>query len=178
MHTRVGAGYEFVQNQHNSRGPLPVRLVYIGRTVPAPQAPLTVLTAILLCSTFPGLSASLYAISSPSLSAPPTRCYFVTDLSFLNSSLLPLLPATTPRSFPPASEGIMLVNMSLPTWPIMFVNEAWEKATGIPKDSLTGDAFWRAFTVCEGWGHIPGLLINDEHTQGEHINDIWAWRPV
>ncbi|GLC39870.1 hypothetical protein PLESTF_000919300 [Pleodorina starrii] len=45
------------------------------------------------------------------------------------------------------SEGIMLVNMSLPTWPIMFVNEAWEKATGIPKDSLTGDAFWKAFTT-------------------------------
>ncbi|GIL48868.1 hypothetical protein Vafri_5296 [Volvox africanus] len=47
------------------------------------------------------------------------------------------------------NEGIMLVNMSLPTWPIMFVNEAWEKATGIPKDSLTGDAFWKAFTTSD-----------------------------
>lgn len=61
-----------------------------------------------------------------------------------------------PRCFPPlsslhTSEGIMLVNMSLPAWPILFVNEAWEKATGVARDALTGDAFWSSFAVrCYG----------------------------
>jgi hypothetical protein len=31
--------------------------------------------------------------------------------------------------------------------PIMFVNEAWERATGIPKDSLSESHFWSAFQV-------------------------------
>lgn len=41
----------------------------------------------------------------------------------------------------------MLVNMSLPSWPILFANEAWEKATQQPKDNLCGDGFWSAFQV-------------------------------
>ncbi|PNW70925.1 hypothetical protein CHLRE_17g739250v5 [Chlamydomonas reinhardtii] len=45
------------------------------------------------------------------------------------------------------NEGIMLVNMSLPAWPILFVNEAWEKATGVARDALTGDAFWSSFAT-------------------------------
>ncbi|KAG2454256.1 hypothetical protein HYH02_001289 [Chlamydomonas schloesseri] len=45
------------------------------------------------------------------------------------------------------NEGIMLVNMSLPSWPILFVNEAWEKATGVAREALTGDAFWTSFAT-------------------------------
>ncbi|GFR53121.1 hypothetical protein Agub_g15837 [Astrephomene gubernaculifera] len=45
------------------------------------------------------------------------------------------------------SEGIMLLNMSLPSWPILFANEAWERATGLNKERLAGGAFWGAFTT-------------------------------
>ncbi|KAG2489421.1 hypothetical protein HYH03_012059 [Edaphochlamys debaryana] len=57
-------------------------------------------------------------------------------------------------------EGIMLVNMSLPTWPILFVNEAWEKTTSISKDSLTGDTFWASFTTPDGTPESTRLRLS------------------
>lgn len=39
----------------------------------------------------------------------------------------------------------MLLNLSLPTWPVLFVNEAWEKATGLAKDDSSGLGFWEVF---------------------------------
>lgn len=48
------------------------------------------------------------------------------------------------------SEGIMLVNMSVEGWPIMFVNEAWEKLTAISRDEGFGKGFWDLFSVPGG----------------------------
>lgn len=48
------------------------------------------------------------------------------------------------------SEGIMLLNLSLPTWPVLFVNEAWERATGLHKDDSSGLAFWDIFQAADG----------------------------
>ncbi|KXZ50686.1 hypothetical protein GPECTOR_15g370 [Gonium pectorale] len=58
------------------------------------------------------------------------------------------------------SEGIMLLNMSLPTWPILFVNEAWERATGVAKDALTGDGFWTSFTTSDGAPEASRVKLN------------------
>lgn len=41
----------------------------------------------------------------------------------------------------------MLCNVSVSNWPMMFVNEAWEKLTGLPKDEGTGKSFWDVFQV-------------------------------
>ena len=46
------------------------------------------------------------------------------------------------------SEAIMLCNVSEPTWPMMFVNEAWEKVTGVKRDVAVASGFWDAFKVC------------------------------
>jgi hypothetical protein len=41
----------------------------------------------------------------------------------------------------------MLCNFSLPSWPVMFVNESWERATGTSKDQATASQFWSLFKV-------------------------------
>ncbi len=43
------------------------------------------------------------------------------------------------------SEAIMLCNMAMPTWPVIFVNEAWEKATGIKSEPQAPTTFWGNF---------------------------------
>lgn len=58
------------------------------------------------------------------------------------------------------NEGIMLVNMSLPSWPILFANEAWEKATQQPKDNLCGDGFWSAFQMLDSSPEATRLRFN------------------
>lgn len=43
------------------------------------------------------------------------------------------------------SEAIILCNMSVPRWPIMFANDAWEKATDIDRDTAVQRGFWEVF---------------------------------
>eukprot|EP00884_Botryococcus_braunii_P002377 jgi/Botrbrau1/1213/Bobra.0163s0021.1 len=43
------------------------------------------------------------------------------------------------------NEGIMLVNMGVPEWEIVFVNEAWTQLTGIDKDNVVCRPMWDIF---------------------------------
>ncbi|KAK9808830.1 hypothetical protein WJX72_004554 [[Myrmecia] bisecta] len=45
------------------------------------------------------------------------------------------------------SEGIMLVDTSLPMWRIMFINDAWTRITGIHKEEAMADGLWQLFEV-------------------------------
>lgn len=42
-------------------------------------------------------------------------------------------------------QGMMLCDMSSPKWPILLVNEAWQKATGIGQELAIGSHFWDLF---------------------------------
>lgn len=54
-------------------------------------------------------------------------------------------------------EGILLCNLSLPRWPMLFANEAFERITGIDRDESSGTPFWDMFFVRAGQGgaHVP-----------------------
>lgn len=55
----------------------------------------------------------------------------------------------------PCSEGIVLIDVSEPGWPIVFINDAWENLTNFAKEDL-GKGFWDFFAVglvSIRWGH-------------------------
>mmetsp|Transcript_8938 Transcript_8938/g.19085 ORF Transcript_8938/g.19085 Transcript_8938/m.19085 type:complete len:704 (-) Transcript_8938:2515-4626(-) len=54
------------------------------------------------------------------------------------------------RAFDCFSEGVMLCNLSFPTWPVLFVNEAFEKTTTMSKDVATSKGFWDLFELPPG----------------------------
>ena len=49
------------------------------------------------------------------------------------------------------SEAIMMCDISRPSWPLVFTNEAWEAETGVTKDGVNTTNFWDVFQVT----HLP-----------------------
>jgi hypothetical protein len=74
-----------------------------------------------------------------------------------------------PVAFTTCSEGIVLVDVSKPEWPVEFINEAWEQLTGFRKDDL-GQGFWDKFQVGrEGCG--DGTLTGQDCTLQQLVAD-------
>ena len=48
----------------------------------------------------------------------------------------------------------MLCNMSLSSWPIMFVNEKWENLLGIERNAALDSSFWDLFQVGADLGMV------------------------
>lgn len=42
-------------------------------------------------------------------------------------------------------EGVMLVDVSSPAWTVLYTNEAFTAATGVPRDEATAQGFWEIF---------------------------------
>lgn len=65
----------------------------------------------------------------------------------LSRPLRALLCCAARLPLPRRSDGIMLCDVGEGKWPVVFVNEGWEKVTGIPKDAACGRGFWDLFQV-------------------------------
>lgn len=62
----------------------------------------------------------------------------------------------------------MLCDFSQPSWPIMFVNQNWEKQTGVENDKAASSSFWDHFEV-----RMPVLVPHCHFSRCFYLDTAW-----